>query len=98
MNLLSKIKYKLQKNFKGGIYTNIYISATEDDFSSDDVCYERNARRIFCHCEHCGSAIYSPKDALIVDGSGDVIHLECWREYAEEHMFDFTQKATEAVG
>lgn len=75
---------------KGGIFTDRYFSA-EDDFSSDDV-YEK-APRVFAYCEHCGFAIYSVGDALVVDGSEDVIHAACWGGYSNEHMFDFVQRA-----
>lgn len=46
------------------------------------------------YCDHCGFAIYSADDALVLP-DGDVIHADCWPEYAEEHMFDFAQKASE---
>ena len=79
---------------KGVIYTDRYFSAVEDDFSSDDV-YIKKERRAYAYCEQCGFAIYSPDDALIIDGSEDVIHFACWGEYSSEHMFDFAQKASE---
>lgn len=75
------------------IFTNRYFSAAKDDFSSDDF-YEKVPRAI-AYCEHCGFAIYSPNDALIVDGSEDIIHSACWGEYSNEHMFDFTRKVSE---
>ena len=79
---------------KGVIYTDRYFSAAETDFSSDDV-YTKREKRAYAYCEHCGFAIYSPDDALIVDGSEDVIHLACWGEYCTEHMFDFAKIAAE---
>ena len=76
------------------IYTDRYFSAAEDDFSSDDV-YRERATRAYAYCEHCGFAIYSPEDALVVEGSEDVIHVACWGGYSSEHMFDFAQRASE---
>lgn len=75
------------------IFTNRYFSAAKDDFSSDDF-YEKVPHAI-AYCEHCGFAIYSPNDALIVDGSEDIIHSACWGEHSNEHMFDFARKVSE---
>lgn len=50
---------------------------------------------IFAYCDHCGFAIYSLEDALIISATDDRIHAECWPEYAEEHMFCFAQKASD---
>ncbi|MBQ9747069.1 MAG: hypothetical protein IJW21_09655 [Clostridia bacterium] len=49
------------------------------------------------YCDHCGFAIYSAKEALIVNESEDLIHVECWGEYSQEHMFDFAQRASDAA-
>ena len=50
---------------------------------------------VIAYCDHCGFAIYSPAEALIVSVTGDMIHADCWAEYALEHMFDFVKKASE---
>ena len=80
------------------IFTNRYFSAADDDFSTDDI-YEKshNKPRAIAYCEHCGFAIYSSADALIVNDSEDVIHFACWGEYSQEHMFDFAQRASDAA-
>lgn len=33
---------------------------------------------------------------MIVKETEDIIHSDCWEEYAEEHMFDFVQKASDS--
>ena len=83
---------------KGVIYTNRYFSGAEDLYSSDDF-YENTEKtpRVLGYCDHCGFAIYSAKDALIVNESEDLIHTECWGEYSQEHMFDFAQRASDAA-
>ena len=80
------------------IYTNRYFSAAEESYSSDDF-YERTEKtpRVLGYCDHCGFAIYSAEEALIVNESEDLIHTECWSEYSQEHMFDFAQRASDAA-
>lgn len=57
---------------------------------------EREPRAgIVAYCDHCGYAIYSWDDALIILDSEDIIHEDCWCEYAEEHMHDFARKASD---
>ena len=48
----------------------------------------------FIYCDHCGYAIYSTDEAFEIEGNGDIIHKDCWCEYAEEHMLDFVRKAS----
>ncbi len=45
------------------------------------------------HCDHCGFAIYSTRDALYIPTTGDRIHKDCWLDYAEEHMFELAETA-----
>ncbi len=45
------------------------------------------------YCDHCGFAIYSAKDMLLISVNGDRIHKDCWADYAEEHMFEFAKAA-----
>ncbi|MBQ8404992.1 MAG: hypothetical protein IJX55_11340 [Clostridia bacterium] len=80
------------------IFTNRYYSAAEDDFSSDEF-YEKAEKtpRVLGYCEHCGFEIYSARDALVVNESEDLIHIACWGEYSQEHMFDFAQRASDAA-
>ncbi len=57
---------------------------------------EREPRaRIIAYCDHCGYAIYSADDALIILENEDIIHKDCWCEYAEEHTYDFARKASD---
>lgn len=51
--------------------------------------------QIFAYCDHCGFAIDSAEEALLIKGSRDIIHADCWEEYAEDHMFDFAIRASE---
>ena len=61
------------------------------DFDGEYLDYDG----IIAYCDHCGFAIYSPDEALIVSVTGDRIHADCWAEYALEHMFDFVKKVSE---
>ena len=45
----------------------------------------------------CDSPIYSPDEAVIVEATDEIIHVGCWEEYSEEHMFDFVIKVSERV-
>ena len=55
---------------------------------------EKPRARIVAYCDHCGYAIYSTDEAFEIEGNGDIIHKDCWCEYAEEHMLDFVRKAS----
>ena len=79
------------------IYTNRYFSAADESYSSDDF-YERTEKtpRVLGYCDHCGFAIYSARDALVITANGDRIHRDCWSEYAEEHMFEFAKSAEDS--
>ncbi len=60
----------------------------QDDF---ECAFEPN--RIIAYCDHCGFAIYNVSDALVISANHDLIHKECWSDYAEEHMFEFASSA-----
>lgn len=47
------------------------------------------------YCDHCGFAIYSAHDAVVVDATDEMIHKDCWEEYSDEHMFDFVVEVSE---
>ena len=51
--------------------------------------------RAIAYCDHCGFAIYTAVEALLIRGSRDIIHVDCWEEYASDHMFDFAVKVNE---
>lgn len=50
---------------------------------------------VFAYCDHCGFAIYGADDVLVIKANGDRIHRDCFSEYAEEHLFEFSEKAEE---
>ncbi len=52
-------------------------------------------REVFAYCDHCGFAIETANDALIVKANDERIHRDCFSEYIEEHMFEFVEKAEE---
>lgn len=57
----------------------------------------RSHNGVIACCDHCGFPIYSPDDAVIVEATDEIIHVGCWEEYSEEHMFDFVMKVSERV-
>lgn len=50
---------------------------------------------VIAYCDHCGFPIYSPDEAVIVEATDEIIHVDCWEEYSDEHMFDFVVKVSE---
>ena len=72
---------------EGGGHLNVpYKRKSEERRSHDGV---------IAYCDHCGFAIYSPEDAVVVEATDEIIHVGCWEEYSEEHMFDFVMKVSE---
>ncbi len=65
-------------------------------FYKDEPKAKSGENPVIAYCDHCGFAIYAADDALIVKETEDIIHSDCWEEYAEEHMFDFVQKASDS--
>lgn len=65
-----------------------------EDFS-EKIRGEIGKNAVIAYCDHCGFAIYASDDALMVGATEDIIHSDCWEEYAIEHMFDFTKKITQ---
>lgn len=65
----------------------------EDDFDFGGEYLDDKG--VVAYCDHCGFAIYSPAETLLVCATGDVIHADCWADYALEHMFDFVKTASE---
>lgn len=61
----------------------------------DNIPLKQEKIRVITYCDHCGFAVYSTDDALMINGSGDIIHADCWEEYSSEHMFDFSKKITD---
>ncbi|MBQ0125286.1 MAG: hypothetical protein KBS59_03060 [Clostridiales bacterium] len=52
--------------------------------------------RIIGHCAQCGNAIYSENGALSVIGTEELIHADCWEEFATEHMFEFVEEVPQS--
>ncbi len=50
---------------------------------------------VIAYCDHCGFAIYESDDALTVNDTEDIIHSDCWEEYAIEHMFELTKRISD---
>ena len=77
---------------KGVIFTNTYFSAKKDGFPTENPI--KKAPKVRMYCDHCGFAIYSDEEALVINDSDDIIHVDCWEDYALEHMFDFCKPAS----
>jgi len=56
-----------------------------------DIFEKSSDYRVFAYCDHCGFAIDTADEALLVVESRDIIHADCWEEYAADHMFDFVK-------
>lgn len=75
------------------VFTERYFYNEREDLLYEEA-YE-GLPEALAYCDHCGFAIYSENDALVLNGSGDIIHIDCWEEYMTEHMFDFAKRASE---
>ena len=64
----------------------------------DEEFEDKEPHRAFAYCDHCGFAIDSAKEAVVITGTRDVIHSDCWAEYAEEHMFDLAVSLEKLLG
>lgn len=43
-------------------------------------------------CAQCGYRFESGDEALRVNETGDVIHVDCWMDYTDDNIDEFTQK------
>lgn len=50
---------------------------------------------VIAYCDHCGFAIYSPEEALVIGATDEIIHTDCWEEYSAEHMLDFAVRMSD---
>jgi len=65
-----------------------------------NIPYQKNEGRrshagVIAYCDHCGFAIYSPEEAIIIGATDDIIHTDCWEEYSVEHMLDFAVRMSD---
>lgn len=67
-----------------------------EDFERDEEAISSEKANVLAYCDHCGFAIYSTRDALVITANGDRIHRDCWSEYVEEHMFEFAKSAEDS--
>ena len=59
-----------------------------DDYESDGaVCGGRT--KTVCRCAQCGYGICGIEDAVEVTATGEVIHKDCWNDYAEDNSEEF---------
>ena len=73
--------------------TNERRAVTTNEQTEQTPCRSREPKSVYAYCDHCGFAIYDARDALIMRESRDRIHIECFSEYIEEHMFDVAEGA-----
>jgi hypothetical protein len=84
-------QFPIVKNLKGG-----RSNMMNEDFERDEEANPSKNTGVLAYCDHCGFAIYSASDALVITANGDRIHRDCWSEYAEEHMFEFAKSAEDS--
>jgi hypothetical protein len=84
-------QFPIVKNLKGG-----RSNMMNEDFERDEEANPSKNTGVLAYCDHCGFAIYSASDALVITANGDRIHRDCWSEYEEEHMFEFAKSAEDS--
>ena len=68
------------------------LEITEEELLSDDGIFAVRHGTVYDNAEkccQCGFAILSGESALQIYANGDVIHKECWQDYADENADAF---------
>ena len=68
------------------------LEITEDEILSDDGIFAAKYNTIYDNAEkccQCGFAIMPGEDAVQIYVNGDVIHKQCWQDYADENAGAF---------
>lgn len=64
----------------------------EEEFLSEDGIFFSKGRERFDNAEkccHCGFELLPGEEVITLFGSGDIIHKNCWNEYADENTSYF---------
>ncbi len=73
------------------------LEITEDEILSDDGIFARRFDTMYDDAEKCcfcGCAIMPGEKAIQLYANGDVLHRQCWQEYAEEYTEAFGKEFT----
>ena len=68
------------------------MKTTEDELLSEDGIFSRKFSTVYDNaekCSYCGCAVMPGEEAIRIYSNGDIVHLGCWQEYAEENMESF---------
>lgn len=74
------------------LLTKNKLEITEDELLSDDGIFAVKYNDIYDNaekCSYCGCAIMPGETGLRLYANGDVIHKQCWQEYADEYTDSF---------
>ncbi len=64
----------------------------EEEFLSEDGIFFKKGREHFDNAEkccHCGFELLPGEEAIVLFSTGDVLHKNCWNEYADENTSFF---------
>ncbi len=59
-----------------------------DDYESEDAGYGTGSKAI-CRCAQCGYGICGMENAVEITATGEVIHKDCWYDYAQDNAEEF---------
>ena len=68
------------------------LQITEEELLSEDGIFAARFDTVYDSlekCCHCGYPILSGEEALELYSNGDIIHKDCWQEYADENIGAF---------
>lgn len=68
------------------------LKITEDELLTDDGIFAAKYNTVYDNAEKCclcGCAIMPGETALQLYANGDIIHKQCWQEYADEYTDAF---------
>ncbi len=68
------------------------LEITEEELLSDDGIFAAKYNTMYDNAEkccYCGCAIMPGEKALQLYANGDVLHRQCWQEYADEYTESF---------
>lgn len=73
------------------------MEITEEELLSDDGIFAARFNTVYDNLEKCclcGYEIKPGEKAMEIHCNGDLIHKECWQEYAEDNIESFGKEFT----
>jgi hypothetical protein len=85
---MCKYKFVKRRETKGKKMDKEYSVSDEIDIDIENICRRKRREKIGV-CIQCGYTVFDDENAAKINANGEIVHNECWEEYASQNAREF---------